>query len=177
MKIIATSVLLLAATASAGESSLRLGRELAPKGMAYDWRCCDQYDDTDEATCTAPIDDSVCNRTNLKPKLSAKFSFNGCVWDASTGDCSHDDNSDDRRRELKPGGQGKAKGVAKAKGIGYYCCRAGDGEPDNAAAATACAAIDGSADECINSTYGSEFNECVYDLVTGDCDHIDNSSE
>jgi hypothetical protein len=110
MKIIAASVVLLAATASAGESSLRLGR-----------------------------------------------------------------------RGLKPGGNGNGRG--KAKGIGYYCCRAGNGEPGDEDAAKACAAIDpdweaeGAADdECTGNVAKEDFNVCEY-TEDGDCDHVDISSD
>lgn len=205
MKIIATSIVVLAAaaTVSAGESSLRLGRNLkkdnkAPNGgngkgkaMGYGARCCRN---ADEDACTDFYDASnitaICNTEGLSEPILNEFvdGFNGCVWTNSTSSdeveevCEYAD--DDRRRELKPGGKNGPNGNGKAKGIGWHCCR-----PFNDIDKDTCEAT-GTPDpvavgppsllDCTSNSkfdYATEFNGCVWtvDEETGEteCDHVD----
>lgn len=118
MKIIATSIVLLAAAASAGESSLRIGRELkAPgngngnnaggkgkgagtpaatgkgTGMGYGARCCAQYDG-DQGTDANPgceqEDGTNCDTDGLHDGWDLS-GFNQCVYDTGTEECTHED--------------------------------------------------------------------------------------
>ena len=115
MKIIATSIVLLAAAASAGETSLRLGRELKVPGRengnnaggkgkgvgtsaatdkgtgkGYGARCCADHSGEgieDEDDCV----NATCDMEDLNEELS--FDFNGCEFDTLTFECSHKDDS------------------------------------------------------------------------------------
>ena len=132
MKIIATSIVVLAAasTVSAGESNLRLGRDLKNKGgnrpngngMGYGNRCCKERDDCYLAPGPLDADQEVCDVSNINnPSRLEKFlaGFPGCDVN-DDGDC---DAIDDRRRDLK---KGNRPINAKAMGYGRRCCRGFD---------------------------------------------------
>ena len=208
MKIIATSIVVLAAaatTVTAGESNLRLGRNLkrgnkAPRGggMGYGARCC--KDAKTLETCetdtdyTADTIGNICDVDGLGDRLDdfiVEFNLNGCVWTNSTSAdevvevCEYADDDDDRRREreLAPGGKGKGKG--NAKGIGFYCCRdATSAETCNTYQADGETVNDSGRqfDDCGGNVDKEDFNRCVWtdgvDGEEGECDHVDlDSSE
>jgi len=120
MKIIATSIVLLAAAASAGDSSLRSGRKLpvdahnggngngngpttdsspehAGTGLGFTTRCCAEFDgkpgtETEFGCANATI--SNCDIDNLDDtKFHSKFlaNYNGCTYNATAGECIHDE--------------------------------------------------------------------------------------
>ena len=123
MKIIATSIVLLAAAASAGETSLRLGRELKVPGRengnkagkgngvgtpaatdkgtgkGYGARCCAQFDgsstlDNADACNANTAAVKDCDETNLNGDLDLS-GFKGCEYNATSFECTHiDDDSD-----------------------------------------------------------------------------------
>ena len=198
MKIIATSIVVLAAAASAGESNLRLGRNLkAPKGgakgngkaLGYGSRCCRNLS---EDACTLAseygtgvvnddgVDYDICNTDDLGVSVEDfAAGFNGCAWVNATSaddleevfECEY---NDDRRREreLAPGGNGKGKG--NAKGIGFYCCRGADSAKtcntytDDAGTAENPDSTTGCAEDY---EFAADFNKCewtVTDEFTGE---------
>ena len=196
MKIIATSIVVLAAaatTVSAGESNLRLGRDLrgkpeGPKGLAWEWRCCKDIDVKETCNGIGPGDRDNCKDDGLKDKLESKFlagtGFYGCEWDDDEDECIASDEPEVVRHRKLPGNKPNDKG--KAKGIGFYCCR-------GAHSAETCNTYTDDAGETVNdqgrqfancggNVDEEDFNKCVWtdgiDGEEGECDHVDlDSSE